>query len=227
MTESFIALNWRTGYTGKKSCFVFRQKKDTTFRQNRQKFKSLSQLEIYPGMKQFLTNITLTQKKGFGRFNLAIYWRRKYQGKQEQSPWYLLTNLPDCQTAVKIYGKRFGIEAMFKDCKTGGYNLEGSQASSDRLIRLIFLIALAMSAAWLQGQHTSTGGQSNYICRPKETRRIRRRHSNFWIGLYGHNWSAAFHLCQEWVEQLLGFIRNKLPFYQRGLRALNLMQQSL
>ena len=109
--------------------FVFRQKKDTTFRQNRQRFKSLSQVEISPGMKQFLTNITLTQKKGFGRFNLAIYWKRKYKGKQEQSPWYLLTNLPDCETALKIYGKRFGIEAMFKDCKTGGYNLEGSQAS--------------------------------------------------------------------------------------------------
>jgi bifunctional pyridoxal-dependent enzyme with beta-cystathionase and maltose regulon repressor activities len=104
---------------------------------------------------------------------------------------------------------------------------EGSQASSDRLVRLVLLIALAMSAAWLQGQHISTLGKSSYICRQKETRRIRRRHSNFWIGLYGHNWIAAFHLCQEWVEELLGFIRNKLPFYQRGLRALNLIQQSL
>lgn len=207
--------------------FVFRQKKDTTFRQNRQKFKSLSQVEISPGMKQFLTNITLTQKKGFGRFNLAIYWKRKYRGKQEQSPWYLLTNLPDCETAVKIYGKRFGIEAMFKDCKTGGYNLEGSQASSARLIRLIFLIAIAMSAAWLQGQHTSNRGTSLYICRPKETRRTRRRHSNFWLGLYGHNWIATFRLCQEWVEELLHLIRNKLTFYQRGLRALNLIQQFL
>jgi hypothetical protein len=26
---------------------------------------------------------------------------------------------------------------MFKDCKTGGYNLEGSQASPDRIVRLI------------------------------------------------------------------------------------------
>ncbi len=207
--------------------FVFRQKKDTTFRQNGQKFKSLSQVEISPGMKQFLPQITLTQKKGFGRFNLALYWKRKYKGKQEQSPWYLLTNFPDCETAVKIYGKRFGIEAMFKDCKTGGYNLEGSQASSDRLVRLVLLLALAMSAAWLQGQHTSSLGKSSYICRSKETRRTRRRHSNFWIGLYGHNWIAAFHLCQEWVEELLGLIRNKLPFYQRGLRALNLIQQFL
>jgi len=207
--------------------FVFRQKQDTTFRKNRQKFKPLSQVEISPGMKQFLVKINLTQKKGFGRFNLAIYWKRKYKGKQEQAPWYLLTNLPDCETAVKIYGKRFGIEAMFKDCKTGGYNLEGSQASSDRLVRLVLLIALAMSAAWLQGHYTSNLGKSSYICRQKETHRTRRRHSNFWIGLYGHNWIATFHLCQEWVEELLSLIRNKLPFYQRGLRALNLIQQSL
>jgi hypothetical protein len=40
---------------------------------------------------------------------------------------------------------------MFKDCKTGGYNLEGSQASSDRLIRLVLLIALAMSAVGYRG----------------------------------------------------------------------------
>jgi hypothetical protein len=73
-------------------------------------------------MKQFITNITLTQKKDLVGLTRAIYWKRKYIGKQEQSPWYLLTNLPDCETAVKISGKRFGIEAMFKDCKTGGYN---------------------------------------------------------------------------------------------------------
>jgi hypothetical protein len=206
--------------------FVFRQKKDTTFRQNRQKFKSLSQVEISPGMTEFLTNVTLTQKKGFGRFNLAIYWKRKYKGKQEQSPWYLLTNLPACETAVKIYGKRFGIEAMFKDCKTGGYNLEGSQASLDRLVRLILLIALAMSAAWLQGQHTSTIGKSSYICRQKETQRTRRRHSNFWIGLYGYNWIAAFHECQEWVEEFIASFRNKRAFYQRGLRAITLIQEA-
>ena len=206
--------------------FVFRQKQDTTFRQNRQKFKPLSQLEIFPGMKQFLANINLTQKKGFGRFNLAIYWKRKYKSKQEQAPWYLLTNLPNCETAVKIYGKRFGIEAMFKDCKTGGYNLEGSQTSSDRLVRLVLLIALAMSAAWLQGQHTSNLGKSSYICRQKETHRTRRRHSNFWIGLYGYNWIAAFHECQDWVEKLITSVRNKRAFYQRGVRAITLIQEA-
>ncbi|MEH2244378.1 hypothetical protein [Nostoc sp.] len=52
-----------------------------------------------------------------------------YRGKQEDDAWYLLTNLPDLESAIKIYSQRFGIEAIFKDCKTGGYNLEGSKAN--------------------------------------------------------------------------------------------------
>jgi hypothetical protein len=207
--------------------FVLRQKKSTTFRQKRRKFSSLSNVQVAPGQREFLSQINITHKKGFGRFNLAVYWRRKYKTKQEKSPWYLLTNLTDLETAVKAYKQRFGIEAMFKDCKSGGYNLEGSQASPDKLVRLVLLIALAMTSAWLQGEKTSTLGNSPYICRPKEAARTRRRHSNFWVGLYGHNWIVAFHECQEWVEELITSIRNKRTFYQRGLKALTHIQQAL
>jgi hypothetical protein len=139
---------------------------------------------------------------------------------------YLLTNLPDLKTAVHIYSQRFGIEAMFRDCKTGGYNLEGSQASPDRLMRLILLIALAMSCAWLQGQRTQLQRQQPYVCRSQEKGRTRKRHSNFWIGLYGSNWILAFHECQVWVEQLRSSIRNKQAFYRKGLRAMALIQQA-
>ncbi len=207
--------------------FVLRQKKDTTFRQRRRKFNSLSSIQIAPGQREFLSEINITQKKGFGKFNLAVYWRRKYKTKQVKEPWYLLTNLGDLATAVKSYKQRWGIEAMFRDCKTGGYNLEGSQASQDKLVRLILLIALAMTSAWLQGENTSCLGKYSYICRPKETGRTRRRHSNFWVGLYGHNWIVAFHECQEWVEELVTSIRNKRTLYQRGLKALTLIQQAL
>ena len=116
---------------------------------------------------------------------------------------------------------------MFRDCKTGGYNLEGSQASPDRLIRLILLIALAMTAAWLQGKRTQLQGQQKYVGRPTETGRTIRRHSNFWIGLYGKNWLIAFDQCQVCVEEMLSSISNKKPFYQRGLRAITLIQQPL
>jgi hypothetical protein len=43
----------------------------------------------------FYPLINLTQNKGFSRFNLVAFWKRKYKCKQEDEPWYLLTNLPD------------------------------------------------------------------------------------------------------------------------------------
>jgi hypothetical protein len=115
---------------------------------------------------------------------------------------------------------------MFRDCKTGGYNLEGSKASPARLVRLILLIAISLTSAWLHGQRTQFQRQQPYVCRSQEKGRTRKRHSDFWIGLYGQNWIIAFHECQLWVEELIGSIRNKQRFYQRGLKALSLIQQA-
>jgi hypothetical protein len=39
--------------------------------------------------------------------------------------WYILTSLENEIEVIKIYEQRMGIEMMFKDYKTGGYNLEG------------------------------------------------------------------------------------------------------
>jgi hypothetical protein len=36
--------------------------------------------------------------------------------------WYLLTNVGSLKLALASFKCRSGIEAMFKDCKTGGYN---------------------------------------------------------------------------------------------------------
>lgn len=211
--------------------FVLRQKCNPTFREKRQKFKSLSSIPIQPGVRLFYPHISLTHKKGFNRFNLAAYWKRKYKGKQEKErvqqsfppcnggkacTRYLLTNLSNLKTAIKTYNQRYGIEAMFKDCKTGGYNLEGSKASPDRLIKLILLIALAMISAWLRGKRSKLQGQEKYICRLTEKGRTRRRHSNFWIGLYGESWLVAFHECQLWVESMLALIRNKKTFIKEA-----------
>jgi len=207
--------------------FALRQKCNTTFREKRRPFKPLSSISIQPGIHHFYSHVSLTQKKGFSRFNLAAYWKRKYRDKQEEEPWYLLTNLPDLTSAVQVYKQRYGIEAMFKDCKTGGYNLEGSQASPERLIKLILLIALAMTSAWLLGKRTSLQGQQEYVCRPTEKGRTRRRHSNLWMGLYGESWLVAFHACQLLVEEMLNLSANKKSFYRRGLRAINLIDQPL
>src|SRR4028119_1159021 len=114
-----------------------------------------------------------------------------------------------------------------KTAKPEDITQEGCQASPDRLIALMIVIALAMTSAWLQGKRTRLQRPEKYVCRPQETGRTRRRHSNFWIGLYGENWRIAFNYCQEWVESMIGLVRNKKSFYQRGLRAIKLIQQPL
>lgn len=84
-----------------------------------------------------------------------------------------------------------------------------------------------MTSVCLRGKRAKLQGQEKYIFRLTEKGRIRKRHSNFWIGLYGESWLVAFHECQLWVESMLDLIRNKKYFYQRGLRATKLIQQPM
>jgi hypothetical protein len=110
----------------KKVYFALRQKQGNYIKRKGQDYQKLSELGLVPGMKLFLTGVNFTKKKGFGQFSLAAYWKRKYRGKGSDEGWYILTNLKSLEAALKVYQARSGIEAMFKDCKSGGYNLEDS-----------------------------------------------------------------------------------------------------
>jgi hypothetical protein len=51
--------------------FVIRQRSQTTFREKRQRFQPLNNIPIQPGIHLFYSQVSLTQKKGFNRFNLV------------------------------------------------------------------------------------------------------------------------------------------------------------
>jgi hypothetical protein len=76
-----------------------------------------------------------------------------------------------------------GIEAMFKDYKTGGYNLESAKANEIRLNNLIFLIAISYTISFFQVQKIKNKGVQEYISRTNEKSRKERRHSSFFVGL--------------------------------------------
>ncbi|MHC5780093.1 MAG: IS4 family transposase, partial [Nostoc sp.] len=80
---------------------------------------------------------------------------------------------------------RFDIEEMFRDFKKGGYNLEDTKVSGERLISIILLISIAYTSATIQGQEIKRKGVQKYVGRIKEYGRTERRHSSFYIGLYG------------------------------------------
>ena len=85
----------------------------------------------------------------------------------------ILTNLNSESSALTAYKARSGIVgdslplgiAMFKDCKSGCYNLEGSKASVERCTRLILLIAIAYTITALQGLKIKELSQQKYINR--------------------------------------------------------------
>jgi hypothetical protein len=66
-------------------------------------------------------------------------------------------------------------------------------------------------------------GIQKYVARLKEVKRTIRRHSSFWMGLYCHSWVIGIEGCEKMIEELMAIRRNKLPFFQRGLRAMSLM----
>ena len=100
------------------------------------------------------------------------------------------------------------------------------QASQQRLLSLILLIAIAYTCSIKQGQVIGFQGIKEYVCRFLENSRRYKRHSNFWIGLYGSLWVETYSMCHDWVDQLMILTPNKLPFYQRGIRAKTLILSS-
>jgi len=208
----------------KKVYFALRLKPGIYIQLRGQEYQKLNELGLVPGMKLFLTGVKFTKKKGFGQFSLAAYWKRKYRGRGPDEGWYILTNLSSLDAAINVYQARSGIEAMFKDCKSGGYNLEDSKASVERLTSLVLLIAIAYTCAGLRGKFIKSSGQQKYVSRLKELKRMTRRHSNFWVGLYGQMWIAALESCSDWVRDLMMIRPNKQTFFQRGLRAMALIQ---
>ena len=206
--------------------FALRQKQDNYIQMSGQDYQPLRSLGLVPGMKLYLTGVNVTKKKGFGSFDIAAYWKRKYRGRVEEQGWYILTNLGSLRAAVDAYKARSGIEAMFKDCKSGGYNLEGSKATIERLTSLVLIIAIAYTCASLSGRKIKQMGQQKYVNRLQELGRTQRRHSSFWVGLYGQVWMAGMEFLSDLVAQLMRIKRNKLPFFQRGLRAMALIQST-
>ena len=63
----------------------------------------------------------------------------------QAEPWIIAMSERPTPGRARDYGLRWGIEAMFSDFKTRGFNLEASQIErTDRLDRLVLVLALAL-----------------------------------------------------------------------------------
>jgi Transposase DDE domain len=203
--------------------FCLRLKKNEFIQNEDEDWQSLDSLGLKPGVSLFLPNIRVTKSQKIAGFNLAGKWQRSLKECSPKEGWFILTNLTDLPSAIKAYKKRFGIEEMFRDFKSGGYKLEDTNVSGTRLISLILIMSFAYSMATFQGQRIKRIGVQKYIARVKEYGRLTRRHSSFYVGLYSQNWVSFLDNCWGIVQDLMKLSRNKLEFYLRGMRAMELI----
>lgn len=144
-------------------------------------WQPLDSLGLKPGISRFMPNIKVTKTQKIQGFNVAGKWKRALKGRSPEEGWFILTNLTDLPAAINAYKKRFNIEEMFRDFKRGGYKLEDTKVSGNRLTSLILIISFAYSMATFQGQKIKRIGVQKYISRVKEYGRLTRRHSSFYV----------------------------------------------
>jgi hypothetical protein len=206
--------------------FCLRLKKNEFVEYQKDIWIELNNLGLTPGVSFFIKGVKVTKSKGFFSFNVACKWKRKIDGVAPKEGWFILTNFESLESAISAYKQRFDIEEMFRDFKKGGYNLEDTNVEGQRFISLVLLIAIAYTSATIQGQHIKRKGIQKYVARTKEYGRSERRHSSFYVGLYGQTWVNFKDICMELVTELMRLNRNKRKYYQQGMRAMKLIEST-
>ena len=93
---------------------------------------------------------------GSQRANLLLAHPSGLSGAE---PWYLVSNAEPALALVWTYSERFCCEQLFRDQKSGLFQLESSGLRSpQRIDRLLLVVAIAVLAASLQGYAVSLGG---------------------------------------------------------------------
>ena len=207
--------------------FCLRLKKNVCIKTEEELWTELKRLGLEPGNSFFNQEVTIRKTAPVEGFNLAGKWLGKYRNITTKEPWYILTSLADLQAAVDTYAKRFGIEEMFRDFKGGGYNLEKTNLTGDRLSKLLILLSLAYLKSIIQGIDIKSKQVQEYLGRKTEYHRKYARQSTFYIGLWGESWVDSISSNWEVVVELMSLSPHKLPNYQQGLRAMRLILSAL
>ena len=203
--------------------FCLRLKKNLCIETEHLVWQRLDQLGIVPGTSLYFPGKRVRKTLPATGFALACKWRRNSGKYQVKEAWFILTDLCSLRAAINAYKQRMGLEEMFRDCKKGGYDIEGTSLKGNRLINMILLMRLAYSSAIFQGTELKKKQVKKYVSRRKEPKKKYRRRSTFGVGLDGEKWVNYLEQYSLEVEQLMKLTPSKRRFYQQGMRAATLI----
>ena len=168
--------------------FYLRLKKNHYIETEHLVLQRLEPLGIVPGTSLYFPGKRVRKTQPATGFDVACKCQRNYGAWKVDEAWFILTDLGSLSAAIDAYKQRMGIEEMFRDCKTGGYDLEGTSLKGDRLINMILLMTLAYSSAIFQGTELKKKQLQKYVSRREEPKKKYCRRSTFGVGLDGEKW---------------------------------------
>lgn len=130
--EYACARNWDYALGHKGDTMIFRDDLHT--------WQRLDELPIQSGAPIYLEAVLLTHQHRFGPTNLIAYW-----DDEDDCARYRFTNRPANGFTLRWTRKRSWIEGLFRDDKSGGFQLDKTRLEHpDRLDHLLLVMAIAV-----------------------------------------------------------------------------------
>jgi len=222
--REFCSVDLANWLKSKGVSFCLRLKKNHCIEMEDLIWQRLDELGIVPGTSLYVQGKRVRKTRPATGFELACKWKRNYGKYQVKEGWFILTDLGSLPVAINAYKQRMGIEEMFRDCKKGGYDLEGTSLKGNRLINMILLMTLAYSSAIFQGTELRRKQVQKYVSRRKEPKKKYRRRSTFGVGVDAEKWVDYLEQYSLEVQHLMKLTPSKRRFYEQGLRAATLIR---
>jgi hypothetical protein len=222
--REFCSVDLANWLKSKGVSFCLRLKKNHCIEMEDLIWQRLDELGIVPGTSLYVQGKRVRKTRPATGFELACKWKRNYGKYQVKEGWFILTDLGSLPVAINAYKQRMGIEEMFRDCKKGGYDLEGTSLKGNRLINMILLMTLAYSSAIFQGTELRKKQVQKYVSRRKEPKKKYRRRSTFGVGVDAEKWVDYLEQYSLEVQHLMKLTPSKRRFYEQGLRAATLIR---
>ena len=222
--REFCSVDLGNWLKSKNVSFCLRLKKNHCIEMEHLIWQRLDELGIVPGTSLYVQGKRVRKTRPITGFELACKWKRNYGKYQVKEAWFILTDLGSLPAAINAYKQRMGIEEMFRDCKKGGYDLEGTSLKGNRLINMILLMTLAYSSAIFQGTELKKKQVEKYVSRRTEPKKKYRRRSTFGVGVDAEKWVDDLEQYAFEMQQLMKLTPSKRRFYEQGMRAATLIR---
>ena len=196
--------------------YVVRVQGQTRCRDRQQREKQIRHL-IHPLRRRGKMRGETFKKRGWRHNSMVAFW-----GKNHDSPLCLVSNLPLGWYLIRLYRRRYPIEATFRDYKSYGWQWERGQVIDlDHIRHLLVAMAFASWFAIIVGAHFA----DTWINQPASGRRRTvpwwGKRSLFFLGLHylrchimGNQVVSLFWLLNDWT--LLNWIEQNYFHHARA-----------